>query len=56
MSLRARQLRNVMAAMPTVAGERADVIAQLRGQIAEGSYRVDADAVAKRLVDDGLAL
>ena len=55
-SLQARQLRNVMEAMPSVAGERADVIAQLRQQIAEGSYRVDADTVAKRLVDDGLAL
>ena len=55
-SLRARQLRAVMQAMPTVAGERADVIAELRQQISEGSYRVDAEAVAKRLVDDGLAL
>lgn len=55
-SSQARQLRTVMQAMPTVPGERADVIAELRQQVAEGSYQVDAEAVAKRLVDDGLAL
>lgn len=55
-SSNARQLRAVMEAMPSVPGERADVVAQLRQQVSEGSYQVDADAVATRLLDDGLAL
>lgn len=55
-SSQARQLRAVMQAMPSVPGERADVVAQLRQQVSEGSYQVDADTVAKRLLDDGLAL
>lgn len=55
-SSQARELRAVMQAMPSVPGERADVVAQLRQQIADGSYQVDADAVAKRLLADGLAL
>lgn len=55
-SSQARQLRAVMQAMPSVPGERADVVAQLRQQIAEGSYEVDAGSIARRLLDDGLAL
>lgn len=55
-SSQARELRTVMAAMPSVPGERADVVAALRAQVADGSYQVDADAVAQRLLDDGLAL
>jgi len=55
-SSEARQLRVVMQAMPSVPGERADVVAQLRQQITDGSYDVDATSIARRLVDDGLAL
>jgi len=55
-SSQARQLRTVMQAMPDVPGERADVVAALRAQIAAGTYEVDAGAVAQRLLNDGLAL
>ena len=55
-SSNARHLRAVMEAMPSVPGERADVVAQLRQQTSEGSYRVDADARAERQLDDWLAL
>lgn len=53
---RAQQLRRVMEAMPEVAEIREARVAALQAQVESGSYEVDATSVARRLVDDGLAL
>lgn len=53
---RAQQLRRVMEVMPEVSDVREARVAALQAQIEEGSYEVDATSVARRLLDDGLAL
>ena len=53
---RAQQLRRVMDTMPEVTEIREERVAALQAQIEAGSYEVDATGVAKRLLDDGLAL
>jgi flagellar biosynthesis anti-sigma factor FlgM len=55
-SSRAHQLRRVMETMPAVEDVRADRVAELQARIEAGDYQVDATAVARRLLDDGLAL
>lgn len=53
---RAQQLRRVMEVMPEVSEVREARIAALQAQIESGSYEVDETSVARRLLDDGLAL
>lgn len=53
---RAHQLRRVMEVMPEVSDVREARIAALQAQVEAGSYEVDATSVARRLLDDGLAL
>lgn len=53
---RAQQLRRVMEAMPEVSETRETRVAELQARIESGGYEVDATAIARRLLDDGLAL
>lgn len=55
-SPRARQLRRVMEVMPEVSDVRSARVAELQAQIESGHYEVDATQVARRLLEDGLAL
>lgn len=49
----AAKARSMAAAAPEVREEK---IAELRRRIAEGKYKVDADAVADRMVDDHISM
>jgi len=53
---RAQQLRRVMEVMPDVAEVRDARVADLQARIEAGRYEVDASSIARRLLDDGLAL
>lgn len=53
---RAQQLRRVMEVMPEVSEIREGRIAELQAQVEAGDYEVDATNIARRLLDDGLAL
>ncbi len=55
-SPRAQQLRRVMEVMPEVADIREARVAELQARIEGGQYEVDAETIAKRLLDDGIAL
>jgi negative regulator of flagellin synthesis FlgM len=50
----AQQLRRVLDAVNELPDLREARIAQLRQQLAQGRYGVDAAAIAERLVDEGL--
>ena len=55
-SPRAQQLRRVMEVMPEVTDIREARIAELQARIEGGQYAVDPETIARRLLDDGLAL
>ena len=45
-----------MEVMPEVSDVRSARVAELQAQIESGHYEVDATQVARRLLEDGLAL
>jgi len=55
-SSRAQQLRRVMQVMPEVSDVREARVADLQARVESGNYEVDATTIARRLLDDGLAL
>lgn len=54
-SSRGRLLAAAMHSVRSASEVRQERVAALRASLAEGSYRVDAEAIAQRLLADGLA-
>jgi flagellar biosynthesis anti-sigma factor FlgM len=54
-SSQAQELHQVMSAVRDAPDVRAERVARLHAQVAAGQYRVDPEAVARRLVEDGIA-
>jgi negative regulator of flagellin synthesis FlgM len=54
-STRGKEMARATAAAHSAPDVREDRIAELKKRISEGSYKVDANAVADRLVEDHLA-
>jgi flagellar biosynthesis anti-sigma factor FlgM len=55
-SRQAQELHRAMEAVREQPDVRAERVARLQAQIAAGDYRVDADALARRLAESGLTL
>lgn len=55
-SARAKEMANAHAVAKSAPDVREDKIAALKKQIAEGRYKVDADAVADRMLDDHMRM
>lgn len=53
LSERARELRSAVAAVANQPELRAELVAALRQQIDDGTYRVDARAIARALLAEG---
>ena len=53
LSARASELRQVLAAVHAQPEGRAELVATIRREIADGSYRVDARGIARRLMTEG---
>lgn len=55
-SPRAHLLRRVMETMPEISDVRTSRVEELQARVEAGDYEVDAQSIARRLLDDGLAL
>ena len=53
LSERAKEMRSIVAEVATQPELRAELVAALRQQIGDGSYRLDAHAIAQRLLAEG---
>ena len=51
LSNRARELHAALRAVSDAPDIRADVVADIRGRLAAGRYRLDAEATARRILD-----
>ena len=54
LSPQAQDVRTAMKALSQVPDVRSDVVAQTQQQIADGTFTVDAGAVADKLLDGGM--
>ncbi|MEZ4502189.1 MAG: flagellar biosynthesis anti-sigma factor FlgM [Dehalococcoidia bacterium] len=55
LSANAQSIRRVFDAINGGSDVRTDLVERLQAQIANGSYEIDADSIARRLLEDGLS-